>query len=197
MPQPVAHGWEGTRRKPGRVMHKYDHSWHGWPEVGPTRGCTRWPQALGRGEGGDSYTMETGLVHRVYLVGIGNSIRVRSYGGEGRREREQRKRRGERQRLFRRRTDKEGKRERKNTFQNSLAFVQPEVSIHSDIPPLFVQSSISCAVGASNLNYRSKLYYEQQPPAFPEIICPWQVGLIGYRHFLLYIILLSIVISNL
>lgn len=52
------------------------------------------PRLWGGGEGGDSYTMETGLVHRVYLVGIGNSIRVRSYGGEGRREREQRKRRG-------------------------------------------------------------------------------------------------------
>lgn len=48
--------------------------------------------------------------------------------------------------------------ERKNTFQNSLAFVQPEVSIHYDvfhayIPPPFIQSSILCAVGESNLNY--------------------------------------------
>lgn len=134
---------------------------------------------------GDSYTIETELGHRVYLVDIGNSIRVRSYGGRKRKregtEREERGGRG-------RDSSEEGLTERgekrdREYISNSLAFVQPKVSIHSDvfhayIPSPFIQSSILCADGASNLNCgrenKPVVDYEQQPPGFPEII--WESG---------------------
>lgn len=79
-------------------------------------------------------------------------------------------------------TERREKRDREY-ISNSLAFVQPEVSIPSDIfhvyiPSPLIQSSILCEDGASNLNYRREnkpvVDYEQQPPAFPEII--WESG---------------------
>ena len=89
---------------------------------GPVVGDLRLCRSLGVWDT-DSYVMQRALGYRVYLVGIGNSIRVRDYsGGEGKkvrekggqkREKEKKGRRGERGErsrscLSRRREDRAG-----------------------------------------------------------------------------------------